>query len=95
MFLFALLVVVVLGAVAFARRGSSPAGLANQPRQSIAPIIPAATTLLGAAPATTSFRQQQLDEEAEAVATVYRDRANEVWRTELKAKASQLFADQP
>ena len=38
-----------------------------------------------------NFRQQQLSEEAEAIADEYQRRADEAWREELGAKATVLF----
>ena len=38
-----------------------------------------------------NFRQQQLSEEAEAIADEYQRRADEAWREELGEKAAVLF----
>lgn len=38
-----------------------------------------------------NFRQQQLNEEAEAIADEYQRRANDAWREELGEKAASLL----
>ena len=43
----------------------------------------------------TNFRQQQLNEEAEAIADEYQRRADEAWREELGAKAATLLKSKP
>ncbi|WP_168565153.1 hypothetical protein [Crateriforma spongiae] len=42
-----------------------------------------------------NFRQQQLNEEAEAIADEYQRRADEAWRDELGEKAAALFQAKP
>lgn len=41
----------------------------------------------------TTLRQQQLDEEANAVASEYQRRADAVWLDEVRAKASKLLGN--
>ncbi|MBX3422008.1 MAG: hypothetical protein KF752_10690 [Pirellulaceae bacterium] len=41
----------------------------------------------------TTLRQQQLDEEAHAVASEYQRRANAVWLDEVRTKASKLLGN--
>jgi len=43
----------------------------------------------------TNFRQQQLNEEAEAIADEYQRRADEAWRDELGEKAATLLKSKP
>ena len=43
----------------------------------------------------TNFRQQQLNEEAEAIADEYQRRADEAWREELGEKAATLLKSRP
>lgn len=43
----------------------------------------------------TNFRQQQLNEEAEAIADEYQRRADEAWREELGEKAASLLKSKP
>ncbi len=43
------------------------------------------------APRQSTLRQQQLDEEASAVATEYQRRADAVWLDEVRTKASKLL----
>jgi hypothetical protein len=40
---------------------------------------------------STTLRQQQLDEEAVALASEYQRRADAVWHEELRTKASKLL----
>ena len=40
----------------------------------------------------TTLRQQQLDEEANAVASEYQRRADAVWLSEIRSKASNLLS---
>ncbi|MBB3205540.1 hypothetical protein FHS27_001340 [Rhodopirellula rubra] len=42
-----------------------------------------------------NFRQQQLNEEAEAIADEYQRRADEAWRDELGEKAATLLKSKP
>ena len=49
------------------------------------------TLLLGPLSRPTNVRQQQLTEEAEAIADEYQRRADEAWRDELGEKAADLL----
>ncbi len=44
---------------------------------------------------SVNFRQQQLNEEAEAIADEYQRRANDAWRDELGEKAATLLKSKP
>ncbi len=88
MFTAAIMLVVLLGAYAFISRPASSSQ--QQPKQAVAQLSDGGPQF---GPRSASMRQLQLEEEADALATVYRNRATEVWHDELKAKASQLFAD--
>ena len=44
-------------------------------------------------PRQTTLRQQQLDEEANAVASEYQRRADAVWLDEVRTKASKLLGN--
>ena len=55
-------------------------------RQSLLPPLPPAQS-----PLETNLRQQQLREEAAAIADEYQRRADEVWLEEVKGKATGLL----
>ncbi len=49
-------------------------------------------TSLMQSPPNVNLRQQQLSEEAEAVASDYQARAQDAWLSEVRSKASKYFA---
>ncbi len=95
-----ILLVIVLGAIAFWPRTKSGAPITNSstPRESLASqLLPAGlpTSILSAVPTPSrgSLREQQINEEAEAIAEEYREQQDIVWRTALRQKTIDLFAE--
>jgi hypothetical protein len=88
----ALIVVVVLLAVAlWPLKNREPAQLqADQLRQ--ASPVAFLTPEPASSARQTTLRQQQLDEEATAVASEYQRRADAVWLEEVRTKASKLLS---
>lgn len=88
MFWIALTIVLVLAAVAFATSGRT-AG------PSMREAMPQFMTEAPAAVRRRSFRREQLDEEAAAIADEYSARADAEWRKELRAKAAAMLDPAP
>lgn len=65
----------------------------TKPREQRVPDIKQSSELFqpAAAVSPTSLREQQLREESEAIATEYRKRADEVWLSEIREKATTLL----
>jgi hypothetical protein len=88
MFFVALMIVLVLAAVAFATSGRTTG-------PSVRNAMPQFMAEAPAAVRRRSFRREQLEEEAEAIADEYSARADAEWRKELRAKAAAMLDPAP
>jgi hypothetical protein len=87
-----LILLLVVGAFAIApKRPAQP--FDNAPRQSLAASAPALLSAVTTSEPRRSLREVQVSEEAEAIARVYRERADAAWLAKLRTDAAALLGD--
>jgi hypothetical protein len=87
-------IIVLMVLVAIALRPSKPQQLDMSLRQSL-PAYPTQPVFMPPAapqaPVQVSFREQMLSEEAAAIASAFRSKADEEWMAGVSAKAAKYF----
>lgn len=87
----ALVAVLVLGAIMIMPKKKDTAPPPSEVRQDFAP-----SWMSAPAPVQqVSFRQQQLTEEADAVAEIYKQRSQDAWRAKVAAEAALILSPEP